>query len=77
MSKPSLRKAINDHCKGCIYDPQSGLGSWRKQVELCTVTTCPLFPVRPISASGKPPNSGQQPKALRVYHENKRAQGDL
>ena len=46
--RPSLRKAINDHCKGCVYDPANG-GTWRQQVERCTVTLCPLYPVRPVS----------------------------
>ena len=47
--KPSLRKAINAYCKGCIYDDQSGLGNWRQQVTLCTVTSCELYQVRPQS----------------------------
>ena len=45
----SLRKAINEKCKDCIYDPLSGLGTWRQQVECCTSHDCPLYPVRPIS----------------------------
>ena len=45
----SLRKAINDKCKDCCYDPKSGLGTWRKQVEDCPCTLCPLYIVRPIS----------------------------
>ena len=49
----SLRKAINDKCSNCIYDPFSGLGNWRQQVEACTVKTCPLWPVRPISKPHK------------------------
>lgn len=46
----SLRKAINDKCKECIYDPYGGNGTWRKQVEDCTSRTCPLWPVRPVQA---------------------------
>lgn len=46
--KLSLRKAINDMCKSCIYD-EFGQGNWRQQVTACTVTTCPLYPVRPVS----------------------------
>jgi len=49
----SLRKAINDKCRDCIYDPESGLGTWRQQVEACGVTTCPLHPYRPVSSTGK------------------------
>lgn len=45
----SLRKAINDKCKDCIYDPESGLGTWRQQVEACGVVACPLHPYRPKS----------------------------
>lgn len=48
----SLRTAINEKCKDCIYDPQSGLGHWRQQVEGCTVKACPLFEVRPRSKGG-------------------------
>ena len=49
----SLRKAINDKCSNCTYDPFSGLGNWRQQVEACTVKTCPLWPVRPVSKPRK------------------------
>lgn len=47
----SLRKAIDMKCKDCIYDPKSGMGTWRQQVEGCTVVKCPLWPVRPKSKS--------------------------
>lgn len=50
---PSLRKAINAKCKDCIYDPLSGLGTWRQQTEACPAKTCPLWPVRPISRPHK------------------------
>lgn len=43
----SLRKSINEYCFECVYDPKSGLGTKREQVELCTVTKCPLYEVRP------------------------------
>ena len=55
----SLRKAINDKCKECIYDPLSGLGNWRQQVTGCTSTDCPLYPVRPISKSDNWLKTGQ------------------
>jgi hypothetical protein len=48
----SLRQAINDKCKECIYDPNAG-GQWREQVEECTSGSCPLFPVRPTSFKSK------------------------
>lgn len=47
----SLRKCINAFCKQCIYDKDGGEGTWRQQVEACTSYTCPLFEVRPVSAT--------------------------
>ena len=51
----SLRKAINQMCKSCIHDPLSA-GTWRQQVCLCSVKSCPLWelrakPTRPIPFS--------------------------
>jgi len=43
----SLRKAINEKCKDCIYDPIGGNGTWLKQAADCTAFTCPLHTVRP------------------------------
>jgi hypothetical protein len=48
-NRPSLRAAIDAFCKGCIYDPGSGNGAWREQVEACSSANCPLHPVRPRS----------------------------
>lgn len=45
----SMRKAINDKCKSCIYDSLAG-GTWRQQVENCTITGCGLYPYRPKSS---------------------------
>ena len=45
----SLRNAIDEKCKECIYDSSPGNGNWRQQVEKCTSPKCPLFPLRPIS----------------------------
>lgn len=47
----SLRKVVDAMCKWCIYDPKSGLGTWRQQTEGCTSTDCPLHEKRPKSAS--------------------------
>ncbi len=48
----SLRKAINDKCKDCIYDPMyKGAGTWKQQIEGCRCKDCPLWQVRPMSAS--------------------------
>ena len=49
----SLRKSINDKCRECIYDPKSGTGNWRQQVDACTSYSCPLYPVRPRSEHGR------------------------
>lgn len=50
---PSLRKSIDAKCKDCTYDESNGLGTWRQQTELCTVTRCPLWLVRPMSSGVK------------------------
>ena len=44
----SLRKAINNKCRECIYDPYQK-GSWLMQVSECTSPCCPLYSVRPRS----------------------------
>jgi len=49
----SLRKAINDHCKDCIYDNLAA-GTWLQQVTICSSNDCPLFDVRPQSKSAIP-----------------------
>ena len=53
MKGYSFRKAIDAKCKDCIHDPKSGLGNWKQQVEQCTVTQCPLYPLRPKSRGVK------------------------
>lgn len=54
MSKPGRAGAINAMCAMCIYDPDAlGCGSWRKQVEDCTSTTCPLYAYRPRTTGSK------------------------
>lgn len=53
IQRPSMRKAINDKCRECIYDPVSGTGTWRQQVEACPCTSCPLFALRPVSSGEK------------------------
>lgn len=47
-NRPSRRKAIDAHCKSCIYDTKQR-GTWRQQVTLCSVTSCALYPVRPVT----------------------------
>lgn len=51
----SRTKAINDYCKGCIYDPKAP-GTYREQIENCpsgpgSKVPCPLWPYRPVSVS--------------------------
>lgn len=49
MPRKSLRQAINDTCKQCIYD-KSAAGTWLQQVTECTAEeTCPLWKVRPTT----------------------------
>ena len=52
-NRPSPRKCINNHCKTCIYDPKAA-GTWRQQVTLCPVSSCSLYPVRPVTKSDIP-----------------------
>lgn len=47
----SLRKSINDFCRGCIYD-KNAQGAWREQVTACTSRNCSLYEVRPVSKVG-------------------------
>ena len=48
----SLRKAINDKCRDCIYDPKCGGGTWREQIAQCSAKDCPLWPYRAAPSSG-------------------------
>jgi len=43
----SRKAAIDRHCRNCIYDP-SAPGTWRQQIELCSVADCALYPFRPV-----------------------------
>ena len=51
----SLRKAVNDKCKDCIYD-DAAAGTCLQQITLCSSEDCPLFDVRPQSKSRIPDN---------------------
>ena len=44
----SLKKHIDEKCKQCTYDPAQP-GGWRSQTENCTVYSCALWPVRPVT----------------------------
>ena len=41
----SLRKKIDKNCKACTYDSACP-GSWRQQVALCSVKSCPFLEIR-------------------------------
>jgi len=41
----SLRKRVDEKCKDCIYD-SAVPGTWRQQVSLCDIKSCPLWRVR-------------------------------
>ena len=47
--KLSLRAAINDKCKECLFDEQER-GTWREQIFMCADVRCPLYRVRPRPA---------------------------
>ena len=49
----SLRKAIDQNCRSCVYDNLAA-GTWRQQVTLCSVKSCALYEVRPKTSSDIP-----------------------
>jgi len=49
----SLRRAINAHCRACIYDPLD-YGTCAQQIACCIVANCPLHPHRPITTKAIP-----------------------
>lgn len=53
-TKAQVWRRINENCKFCLYDPHA-TGTWREQIEACTSPECPLYPIRPVSGSYKPP----------------------
>ena len=63
MRPMSLRKAINDFCRQCIYDPHCGGGTWREQVAQCAAVKCPLWPFRPLPGSGPLAAAPTDPKS--------------
>lgn len=53
VRRRSLRDAVNAMCKSCIYDPGSGNGAWREQVQACASSNCPLHTVRPVPVKAR------------------------
>ena len=51
--KLTRQQAIDAKCRDCIYDSESGLGTWKAQTEGCTSQDCPLYPYRPITSTTK------------------------
>ena len=52
-ARPSLRAAIDAMCRSCIYDPGTGNGTWREQVQACSSGNCPLHAVRPMTVKSE------------------------
>ena len=49
----SLRRRINQNCKACAWD-NLAKGTWRQQVTLCAIKSCPFHEVRPKTARAIP-----------------------
>ena len=64
----SLRHAINQMCKECIYDPVAA-GNWRQQVSACTSPNCPLFPHRPQSKGLTPKRANSCHSGSELLHK--------
>lgn len=43
----SRKKAISNHCRACVFDPNPGNGTCLSQIANCTSYTCDLFSFRP------------------------------
>jgi len=61
----SLKRAIENKCKDCIYD-ESVKGSWRHQVEACSDKTCGLWEVRPVTIGTREANRVKRIDAVNV-----------
>jgi len=62
-TKLSPRQRIALHCKSCGADPAAP-GSWRQQIGLCPVTSCELWPIRPLPTRQRPVTA----ELLAEYH---------
>ena len=73
----SIRKAVNEKCKDCIYDPLAG-GTWLVQVGNCIDTPCPLHPYRPLPASMKSKGDSLVkraiPAGLKAWQESRKSE---
>ncbi len=50
ITRLTRQQAINANCRDCICDTAVP-GTWKMQVEACTITKCALYPYRPVSES--------------------------
>jgi hypothetical protein len=62
----SLKKCISQHCKNCTYDQESP-GTWREQVENCTVVSCALYEVRPMTMTTI--NANRKTRGVEIVEE--------
>jgi hypothetical protein len=74
------QQAINAKCKECIYDEHNG-GTWKEQTEACTVSSCPLYDLRPVSLATKKKRSDERFNKLsdsekQIEIEKRKAIGD-
>ena len=63
----SWRSAVNEKCKDCIYD-EYGEGTWKAQVEACSMPDCALYAIRPVTG-------GTRKKRAQAY-QNEQEQGE-
>lgn len=66
MSQLTRQEAIEAFCKSCIYDPDSGGGTWKEQVAQCTAVQCPLWKYRPLPRGGEWANAPHDPDTVDV-----------
>jgi hypothetical protein len=69
----SYKSAVEAMCKYCIYDPDSGYGTWREQVSQCTGYGCPLWDFRPTASGGAFSDPPTDPNAHREWMAHRRA----
>lgn len=53
MKRRPLRQAVDAKCRDC-GGQEGGARHWRQHVSACPVTSCPLWPVRPIASENPP-----------------------
>jgi hypothetical protein len=51
LRRPGYKARVAAKCIDCTYD-EAAPGTWRAQVDACTVASCPLWAVRPRRSSG-------------------------